>query len=80
MAPGDTRVVSANGIVSIVTLDEITPGDQNPETQQLIGNYQAQLNQALAQDLFNIFTNDVSTRTSQRIDFQAVEAVNANFP
>ena len=64
----------------MVTLDAITPGSENAETQQLIGNYQAQLNQALAQDLFNIYTNDVAIRTSQRIDLQAIEAVNANFP
>lgn len=80
MEPGSSQVVNSNGIVAVVTLDAITPGSENAETQQLIGNYQAQLNQALAQDLFNIYTNDVAIRTSQRIDLQAIEAVNANFP
>ena len=35
---------------------------------------------ALAQDLFDIYTNEVTLRAGPRIDRQAVEAVNVNFP
>lgn len=79
MQAGDMRVVSGDGIVTIVRLDAITPAAENEEAQALRQTLQSRLNQALAQDIFDIFTNDVGLRAEPRIDQNAVNAVNSNF-
>lgn len=79
MEPGEIRSVSGNGLVAIVRLDEIVPVGDGPEERALSESLQAQLDQALAQDLFDIFANDVIQRAEPRIDPRAVNAVNSNF-
>ena len=79
MEPGEVRTVSGNGLVTIVRLDGITPAKDGEEERALRQNLQARLDQALAQDLFAIFANDVALRAETRIDQQAVNAVNSNF-
>ncbi len=80
MTPGDVQVIAGNGIVTIVELDSVAEPAENEETQQLRDSFKTQLDQALAQDLFQIFSNDVALRAETRIDQNAVEAVNVNFP
>ncbi len=80
MEPGNVQVIAGGGVVTLVELTSIAPPDDTPEAEQLRGTLQAQLNQSLAQDLFDIYTNDVANRAQQRIDPQAIEAVNVNFP
>jgi peptidyl-prolyl cis-trans isomerase D len=79
MQPGDVRTVAGNGLVTIVHLDEISPAPDTEEVRALRETLQAQLDQALAQDIFDIFTSNVAARAEPRIDQQAVNAVNANF-
>lgn len=79
MAPDEVRTISGNGVVTIVRLDAITPAADGAEENALRENLQESLDQALAQDLFDIFANDVAMRAEPRIDQQAINAVNSNF-
>ena len=80
MDAAEVRIIQGGGVVSLVRLDAVSPVANSPEADALRQNLQGSLDQALAQDLFNVFTIDVATRTPQQIDPRAVEAVNANFP
>ncbi len=79
METGAVEVIAEAGIVALVQLDAIKPPAQDQSTQALGQNLQAALDQALAQDLFNVFTQDVGVRANPQINPQAVEAVNVNF-
>lgn len=80
MQTGDIRVISGNGIVTIVRLDGISAASNSDEARDLRNSLQATLNQAVAEDLFQIFAQDVLMRTETEINQQAIDAVNANFP
>ncbi|THH38845.1 peptidylprolyl isomerase [Aliishimia ponticola] len=79
MEPGDVRTVTGGGFVVIVRLDAVDPAADSDQATALRASLQRTLDQALAQDLFDIYTNDVGLRAEPRIDQAAVEAVNANF-
>ncbi|MFK7876929.1 MAG: SurA N-terminal domain-containing protein [Paracoccaceae bacterium] len=79
MSSNDVQVIAGSGLVTIVQLNGIAPPAASDEAQQLRDALQAQIDQSLAQDIFDVFTRDVTQRAEQRIDPQAVEAVNANF-
>ncbi len=80
MEPNAVQVVPGGGVVTLVQLRSIAPAEDSPEAQRLTDLLQTQLDQALAQDLFNIFTTDVGLRTRTRLDQNAINAVNLNFP
>lgn len=79
MAINDVRVIADAGRVLMVRLTAIAPPEDSAEATQLRDALQSSLDQALAQDLFDIYTQDVGQRAEVRIDPRAVDAVNANF-
>lgn len=80
MAVGDLLVLPDQESVVIVRLDAITPAGQTEETIALQNQLSEQLNQALSQDLFTIFSTDVTARAGTQIDPRALQAVHVNFP
>ena len=80
MEPGEARTVPGEDSVVIVQLDEIDEGADDARTQSLSEQLGARQNQALAQGLFNIFTDDVVSRAGTQIDPNALQAVHVNFP
>lgn len=80
MEPNAVTILPAGGVVTLIQLRSIAPAEDSPEAQRLTDLLQTQLDQALAQDLFNIFTTDVGLRTRTRLDQNAINAVNLNFP
>jgi peptidyl-prolyl cis-trans isomerase D len=62
-----------------VRLIEELPVAETPEMAALSEAMGTQLDQALAQALFEAFVQDVQTRAAPRIDPQALSAVHANF-
>ena len=80
MEIGNVKVLPGDETVVIVTLDAITPAAEGDESRALLEQLGAQLNQTLAQDLFNIFSDDVVRRAGQQIDQRALQAVHVNFP
>lgn len=80
MEVGETRVLPGTDTAAIVTLDAIAPAAQDEEQAALLEELNAQLNQTLAQDLFNIYADDVVRRAGPQIDQRALQAVHVNFP
>lgn len=79
MEPGETDIVDSDGAVLIVRLESIAGPEDSADVTALYDGVQEQTNQALAQDIFEIFTRDVQLRGKPQIDQRAVNAVNANF-
>ncbi len=79
MESGELRVIPGNGSALIVRLDEELPPAETDEQRQMQDALAAQLNQALAQDIFNIYVRDAQTRARPVLDQQALNAVQANF-
>ncbi|MBB3993819.1 peptidyl-prolyl cis-trans isomerase D [Sulfitobacter undariae] len=80
METGEIRIMEGEDTVVIVRLDAITPADMdNAQSQAFIANLRTQQNDALARDLFDIYSNDVLLRAGQNIDPRAVTAVNVGF-
>ena len=79
MAPGDVRVLPGADSVAIIRLEEITAADDDEQAQALQTQLSAQINQALAQDVFSIYASDVVLRAGPEIDQRALDAVHLNF-
>ena len=79
MAPGDVRVLPGADSVAIIRLEEITAADDDEQAQALQTQLSAQINQALAQDVFSIYASDVVLRAGPAIDQRALDAVHLNF-
>lgn len=80
MAPGDIRrLPDADGVI-VVRLDGVTSAMDDPDAAALLEELRVQTDRALAQDLFNIYANDVVRRAGQEIDQRALQAVHVNFP
>ncbi|WP_171231573.1 peptidylprolyl isomerase [Ruegeria sp. HKCCA4812] len=79
MEPGELRVVSGNGAAWIVRLDEILPPADTDELRQLRDALSSQMDQALAQNIFNAYVRDAQTRARPVLDQQALNAVQASF-
>ncbi|WP_370401699.1 peptidylprolyl isomerase [Sulfitobacter sp. JB4-11] len=80
MAEGDVTVLPGDGQVAIVRLDAITRASEDDESNALLEQVSDQISQNLAQDIFNIYANDVVTRAVPQIDQRALQAVHVNFP
>ena len=80
MALGEVRIIPGEGDIAIVRLDEITAASEDPQNVALSEQLGAQINQALAQDLFNIYADDVVRRAVPQVDQRALQAVHVNFP
>lgn len=80
MKVGETRLIEGDTGVVIVRLDAISAAGDDPQAVALTEQLEAQLNGALAQDLFNIYADDVIARAGTQIDQAALNAVHVNFP
>jgi peptidyl-prolyl cis-trans isomerase D len=80
LQPGEVSVLGGVDGVFVARLDQIHAPAQNSEAQALAAQVEGQINQALAQDLFEIYASDVIQRAGPSIDPRAVQAVHANFP
>lgn len=77
---GGVAVLPAGDHVVVLRLDAVTPAGENDETQALMDRLSQQLDQALAQGLFDIYSNAVVRDADPQIDQRAVSAVHVNFP
>ena len=80
MSIGDIAVLSGEDTVVIVRLDAITPASEGDANAALLSKWGAQMDQALAQGLFDIYSNAVMRDADPQIDQRAVSAVHVNFP
>lgn len=79
MEPGHYQLVQDAESAVVVRLDEIQPPAETDDMNMLSQALQTQMDQALAQGLFQAFMQDVQSRAEPRIDQQALNAAQANF-
>lgn len=79
MEPEELRVIGGNGAAMIVRLDEVLPPAETDELRQMQQALSAQLDQALAQNIFDAYVRDAQTRARPVIDQQALNAVQASY-
>ncbi len=79
MEPGELRVIPGNGTALILRLDEELPPAETDEQRQMQDALAAQLDQALAQNIFDIYVRDAQTRARPVLDQQALNAVRASY-
>jgi peptidyl-prolyl cis-trans isomerase D len=78
MAEGELRVIEAPGFVGLVQLDSIQPAaTDTAEAQAVRAAIATQVQQALAQDAFDLFTNALIAEAGITINDAAIAAVNA---
>lgn len=79
MEPGEMRVIGAGERVQIVRLDEVLPPADTPDLEQMRQGYGQQLDQVLAQALFEAFARDARLRAHPTLDQRALNAVQSSF-
>ena len=79
MKDGEFRLVQDTGSAAVVRLDATLPPAESDDMTLLSQALQAQMDQTLAQALFQAYVQDVQTRAEPRIDQQALNAAQANF-
>ncbi|UWQ43079.1 SurA N-terminal domain-containing protein [Leisingera aquaemixtae] len=79
MEVGDFRLVQDAETAVVVRLDAILPPEQSDDMTLLTQALQAQLDQSLAEELFEAYVQDVQARAEPRVDQQALNAAQANF-
>ncbi|CUI00916.1 peptidyl-prolyl cis-trans isomerase [Leisingera aquaemixtae] len=79
MEVGDFRLVQDAESAVVVRLDAILPPEQSDDMTLLTQALQAQLDQSLAEELFEAYVQDVQARAEPRVDQQALNAAQANF-
>ena len=77
---GGVAVLPAGDSVVVLRLDAVTAAGEDDQTQALMDRLSQQLDQALAQGLFDIYSNAVMRDADPQIDQRAVSAVHVNFP
>lgn len=80
MNEGDVTLITGQGMVVIVRLDQVLPAADNAEATALQAQLVEQMNQSLSQDILDIYTADTTVRARPQIDQRAVQAVHVNFP
>ncbi|MFK7868309.1 MAG: peptidyl-prolyl cis-trans isomerase [Roseobacter sp.] len=80
MDTGDVEVLEDGAGIVLVRLDSIDDPEESEETIAIRAQLATQASDALAQDLFNAFTTEVTTRANPQINQQAIQAVHVNFP
>ena len=78
MELGEFRVIPGEGTALIVRLDEELPPAETEEQRLMQEALAAQMNQALAQNIFDIYVRDAQTRARPVVDQQALNAVQAS--
>lgn len=79
MEPNELRVIAGPDAAFIVRLDEVLPPAETDEQRLMQEAAAAQLNQALAQNIFDIYVRNAQTRARPTLDQRALNAVQANF-
>ncbi|WP_299660601.1 SurA N-terminal domain-containing protein [uncultured Ruegeria sp.] len=79
MEPGELRAIPGEGAVQIVRMDEELPPADTDEQRQMQDALAAQLDQALAQNIFDIYVRNAQTRARPVLDQQALNAVRASY-
>ena len=79
MEEGDLRVIPAGGIVTIVQLDSVEPADRTGDMGRLADALQTELDQTLAEALFQEYLRDVRLRAQPMVDERALNAVLSSF-
>lgn len=79
MEPGELRVVADADSTVILKLNEVLPPLESEEMAVLQTALGAQLDQALAEALFQAFARDAQMRAAPTVNEQALNAVHANF-
>lgn len=79
MEPGALQVIGAGDRVHVVRLDEILPPEQTEELEAMRTGFGQQLDQALAQALFEAFARDAQLRARPMLDERALNAVQSSF-
>lgn len=79
MEPGELRVIGTGARMQIVRMDEELPPAQTPELEQMRQGYGQQLDQTLAQALFEAFARDAQMRAHPTLDQRALNAVQSSF-
>lgn len=77
---GGVAVLPAGDHVVVLRVDSVTAAGENDQTQALMDSLSQQLDQALAQGLFDIYSDAVMRDADPQIDQRAVSAVHVNFP
>lgn len=79
MESDEMRVIPGDGAALIVRLDEVLPPAETDEQRQMQDALAAQMNQALAQNIFDVYVRDARTRARPVVDQQALHAVQASY-
>ena len=79
MGTGDLRVIPEGGIVTIVRLDAVEPAATDGDMGRLAEALQTDLNQTLAQAIFQQYLRDVQLRANPQVDERALNAVISSF-
>ncbi len=79
LEPGELRVIPGNGTALIVRLDEELPPAETDEQRQMQDALAAQFDQALAQNIFDIYVRNAQTRARPVLDQQALNAVRSSY-
>lgn len=81
MHKGDAQTIDGNGAVFVVRLADIQPPDpENPDLPTITTNLQAQISQALSDDIFAAFNGAVQSDVGVYLNSAAVNAVHSQFP
>lgn len=80
MTVGDVSVQPHDGAIVVVRLDDIAGPAEDEQTETVRARLAEQADQALAQNVFEIFGTDVTRRANPQINPQALQAVHVNFP
>jgi len=79
MEPGALRVIGSGARMQIVRLEEVLPPADTPELEQMRRGYGQELDQVLAQALFEAFVRDAQLRANPTLDQRALNAVQSGF-
>ena len=80
MEEGDAQTVEGDGRLYVLKLDEISPPDpEDEELAQLQAILENQAASGISQDIFSLVADEFRERAGVDLDFQAINAVNANF-
>lgn len=79
MDKGDLEIIAADGRVLIVRLDDTLPPEDTAELTAMRDAIGTQLDQSLAEALFQAFARDAQLRAQPQIDQQALNAVLSSF-
>ncbi|MCI5097921.1 MAG: SurA N-terminal domain-containing protein [Rhodobacteraceae bacterium] len=79
MEKGEIAVVAGDRQAIIVRLDDTLPPERTDDLRRLSDAYQGELDQTLAQALFDAFVYDSQIRAQPQVDQNALNAVAASF-